>query len=66
MQVRRLLPKFHGNKTRKYSNTAFFVGGCWIPLTERSTSSRLPVGLSVPSPVLDGSAVTPNNSLRDV
>ena len=32
-QVGLLLPKFHRNRTRKYNNTALFVGGCWVPLT---------------------------------
>ena len=31
-----------------------------------STGIRLPAGLSVRSPALDGSTVTPHNSLRDL
>ena len=34
-QVKLLLPKFHRNRTRKYYNTALFVGGCWVSLTGR-------------------------------
>ena len=34
-QVKLLLPKFHRNRTRKYNNTALFVGGCWVSLTGR-------------------------------
>ena len=34
-QVKLLLPKFHRNRTRKYNNTALFLGGCWVPLTGR-------------------------------
>ena len=34
-QVKLLLPKFQRNRTRKYYNTALFVGGCWVSLTGR-------------------------------
>ena len=35
LQVKLLLPKFHRNRTRKYNNTALFVGGCWVSLIGR-------------------------------
>ena len=34
-QVKLSLPKFHRNRTRKYYNTALFLGGCWVSLTGR-------------------------------
>ena len=33
-QVKLLLPKFHRNRTRKYNNTALFLGGCWKHLSQ--------------------------------
>ena len=39
------------------------AGSLWLGVV---TGSRLPAGLSVQSPALDGSAVTPYNSLRDL
>ena len=64
-QVKRLLPKFHGNKTKK-CNRALLRRLLRLFDWFVSTGTRLLAGLSVRSPALDGSTVTPTKDGHDL
>ena len=65
-QVKLLLPKFIETESTSITtprSSGAAAGSLWLGV---STGIRLPAGLSAQSPALDGSAVTPHNSLRDL